>query len=108
MTAGTELRQGRRDAQSVVIVVTDGRPMSPEMTEEASLKIRKMARLVWVPVTKFISMDDVKQWASTPARENVLQVADFPTLAQPDTLSQIISDVCPQVSSQGDNADNDK
>merc|ERR1719198_1372929 len=53
MTAKAELALGRKHAHSNVIVFTDGRPLSFRKTEMASKQVRKSARLVWVPVTKY-------------------------------------------------------
>lgn len=96
-TAETELPNGRRDAQSVVMVVTDGRPASPERTFQASKQLREKARLIWVPVTTTVSIEGMDKWASTPTHENVVQVPDFSTLALPETVSSLIADVCPVV-----------
>merc|ERR1719253_216113 len=56
MAAKTELSLGRKDASSVVIVVTDGRPMNRMRTEEASKRVRQSSRLMFVPVTTFVPM----------------------------------------------------
>merc|ERR1719389_505691 len=53
VTAKAELALGRKNAQSSVIVFTDGRPLSYRKTGMASEALRKVARLVWVPVTKY-------------------------------------------------------
>merc|ERR1719272_2458144 len=52
MTAKAELSLGRKSAKSVVVVITDGRPLSYRNTYYAARSLRKSARLVWVPVTK--------------------------------------------------------
>merc|ERR1712072_1533088 len=49
LTAKAELSLGRKDARSIVVVITDGRPLSYGKTWIASRKVRKAARLVWVP-----------------------------------------------------------
>merc|ERR1719379_2814681 len=52
MTAKAQLPLGRKEAKANVIVITDGRPLSDRKTGVAAKSLRKMARLVWVPVTK--------------------------------------------------------
>merc|ERR1719247_1507590 len=51
-TAKAELNIGRKNAKSVVVVFTDGRPLSYRKTKVAALDIRKVTRLMWVPITK--------------------------------------------------------
>merc|ERR1719428_1583808 len=60
LTAKAELALGRKNAQSNVIVFTDGRPLSFRKTEIASKQVRKAARLVWVPVTKYAPLNQIK------------------------------------------------
>jgi len=93
--AGAELQQSRRCAQSVVIVLTDGRPMSPRRTRQAAMRLRKSARLMWVPVVNFGPMNELETWASRPLRENLLIVRDFATLSKAETIDAIIADMCP-------------
>jgi hypothetical protein len=96
-TLGTELMSGRRDASPVVLVITDGRPASPERTFQASKKLRDKARVMWVPVTTYAPTDMINDWASVPVHNNVIQVPDFETFALKTTISGLISDICPQV-----------
>merc|ERR1712085_143811 len=41
---------GRQDAKSVVVVITDGKPMSKVRTAKASEELKTLARVVWIPV----------------------------------------------------------
>lgn len=93
--AEQELKNGRSDAQAVVIVVTDGKPMSPRSVKSAVASLRKKARLIWVPVTKMAPMQDIRNWASEPWDENVVQVEGYPQLAAAITIDKIIADACP-------------
>lgn len=96
-TANAELTYGRKDAQSIVIVITDGRPMNKRATAAASKKLRKKARLMWVPVTRYAPLRDIRRWASRPWKDNIISVGDFGTLQKPDTINKIIVDMCPKV-----------
>merc|ERR1719214_301599 len=77
MRAKAELSLGRKDAKSVIVVVPDGRPLSYRNTGIASRNLRKAARLVWVPVTSFAPLKEIKNWATRRWQENVVQVKTF-------------------------------
>jgi len=93
-TVATELTLSRKEAPITIIVVTDGRPLSFKRTREAARAIRKQARLVWVPVTKFAPLKDIKTWASRRWEENVVVVEGFDKLATPITVDYLIADIC--------------
>jgi len=95
MTAKAELTLGRQDAKSNVIVFTDGRPLSYRATGQASTALRKLARLVWVPVTKYAPLSYIKTWATRRWQENVVQVPNFADLEKPDVITHIIANICP-------------
>merc|ERR1740122_845726 len=48
--AENELINGREDAQSVVVVITDGWPMSRKNTNSAAKELQKKAKVMYVPV----------------------------------------------------------
>jgi hypothetical protein len=100
MTASNELNLGRGDAHSLVVVVTDGRPMSYRRTTLAAHDIRKKARLLWVPVTKFAPLKQIKEWATRRWQENVVKVEDFEDLRTPHVITHIIADICPVSTSE--------
>lgn len=95
--AESELQFGRKDAQSVVIVVTDGRPMSARATYYAARKLRRKARLMWVPVTRYAPYRRMRRWASRPWRSNIICISDFSALTKASTIDKIIVDMCPKV-----------
>jgi len=96
MTAKAELPLGRKDANSNVIVITDGRPLSYRKTKLASIAVRKAARLLWVPVTKYAPLKFVKKWATRQWQENVVKVNSFGDLQKVDTVTHIVADICPK------------
>jgi len=96
-TTLAELRMGRPDARSVVLVLTNGRPMSPRLTAQAAALVRERARLLWVPITSYAPVDQIRQWSSKPVHENVIHVPGYSMLRRPETVSQIVSQVCPRV-----------
>jgi len=89
---------GRSEAPAVVVVITDGRPVSVRKTEMAAHELRKKSRLFWVAVTRYAPTKDLKKWASLPNDENLVAVANFQQLDSKATINAIISDVCPAVS----------
>jgi hypothetical protein len=97
--AANELRNGRQDAPSVVIVITDGKPLSPLNTGKAADELKKMARLIWVPVGQGVkdSIEDMRKWASQPADNNVLEIDSFSSLDTPASINRMISEFCTQV-----------
>jgi len=96
-TARSELSLGRDDAQSVVIIITDGRPMSTRRTRIAARELRNQARLMWVPVTRWAPTSQMRRWASNPKQDNFLALQSFDDLEDPEKLDLIIADVCPHV-----------
>jgi len=95
LTAHAELALGRKDAKSIVVAITDGRPLSYRATGLASDFIRKTARLIWVPVTMYAPLGYIKQWATRRWQENVVQVKTFADLEKPDLVTHIVANICP-------------
>jgi len=95
--ANSELMGSRSDTQSIVIIVTDGRPLNAIRTGYAAARIKEKARLMFVPVGKYVPLASIKKWASSPTKENVISVPDWDTLEMPTTVSNLISDMCPRL-----------
>jgi len=98
MTAKAELSLGRKNAKSNVVVFTDGRPLSYRATGIASKQLRKSARLVWIPVTRYAPRKEVKKWATRRWQENVVFVKTFKKLEEPGVITHIVANICPKVS----------
>jgi hypothetical protein len=96
-TAGSELSLGRDDAQSIVILLTDGRPMSMRRTRQAARELRRNARLMTIPVTRWAPIAQARSWASNPKEDNFMPLDSFSDLEDPDKIDLIIADVCPDV-----------
>jgi hypothetical protein len=96
--AKTELSLGRRDASSVVIVITIGKPMSQRKTRQAAKSLREQARLMLVPVTEFRALNKLRKMVSRPASENLLPVKGYADVKNPEIVDQIIADICPELS----------
>lgn len=96
LRAQSELSLGRKDAKSIVVAITDGRPLSFLKTERAAKELRKSARLVWVPVTQYAPLADIKKWATRRWEENVVQIQTFADLEKPDAVTHIVANICPR------------
>merc|ERR1719478_637715 len=72
LTAKAELTLGRKEAQSVVVVFTDGQPLSFRKTKLAARSLRKKTRLLWVPTMKFSPLKNIKKWATRRWQENIV------------------------------------
>lgn len=97
MNALGETQLGRKDAETVVTVITDGKPLSKRRTWRAARSVRKVARLVWVPVTRYAPLGFIRRMASRPWRENVVPAKDFSALKNPKFVNKIIADICPKL-----------
>jgi len=97
LEAKAELINGRQDANSVVMVITDGQPMSPIRTGLASSAMRDAGRLVWVPVGMKGKIDHFKTWASKPWQDSVVEVDTLAEMYTPWTVNNLIATICPMV-----------
>jgi len=94
----TELSHGREDANSVVIVITDGAPLSQMELSKQALALRKKARLMWVPVGNKFADDAVfRPWASVPWQQNIVRVKDMKWVGMPWFVNAIMSSFCPEL-----------
>jgi len=100
--AAVELKnKGRSFAQSILIIFTDGYPESRDRTAEASAKFQDAGRVIYVPVGNFAAGDDYFQKiASYPWQDNLVDVADFKTLAARSTLDKLLPNFCPNIVQQ--------
>merc|ERR1719271_744176 len=96
LTAKAEFALGRKDAHTNVVVFTDGRPLSFRGTTIAAKIVRKAARLVWVPVTKYAPLKWIKKWATRRWQENVVRVKTFADLEKPDVITHLVANICPK------------
>jgi len=96
MSTQSVLMLSRATARSIVVVFIDGAPLSFRKTGLTSRTIRKKARLLWVPVTKFSPLKDLKSWASRRWQENLVPVKTSSEWAEPTTITHVIANICPR------------
>jgi len=95
-TAKAELSFARKSAKSIVIVFTDGRPMSYRKTETAAMQVRKAARLIWVPISGRAPLAFIKKVATRRWQENVVLAKSYKKLASPTLANHLLADMCPE------------
>lgn len=89
-----ETQLSRSDSQAVVTVITDGKPVSGKRTYKAAKALRKVARLMWVPVMQHAPLRFIRRLASKPWKENVIPATDFMSLRKPEFIDKILADMC--------------
>jgi hypothetical protein len=94
--AATELQHGRSTASSVVVVITDGRPLSLWKTWWAAMYVKRVARLMWIPVGRAPPLKVIRKFASRfPSRkENVIPVGTFSQLSSWALSNSFVNAVC--------------
>jgi len=95
--AKAELRSGRKDAQSVVIVITDGKPIDARATKDIAAELKQIARVMWLTTSRAAPVEMMKQWASKPLADNMLALDRVEQLPLPSTVNRVIANVCPLV-----------
>merc|ERR1719424_998688 len=96
MAVQAEMALGRANRRSIVVVFIDGEPLSYRKTMLASHTIRKKARLMYVVVSKFAPLKDIKTWASRRWQENIIQLDSYKELLLAETGTHIIANICPK------------
>merc|ERR1719442_31455 len=92
--AETELFNGRDDAPSVVVLITDGWPMSRKNTNSAAAKVQQSAKVLYVPAGKSAPLDLVEEMASEPKEDHIIHAQDLWNLNTPDIINKIIASTC--------------
>jgi len=86
--AKTILMEGRKEASSVVILLTDGKPSFKFATTKAADELRAMGvRLVIVPIFLYGDPSFMEELASDPPEDNVIKIGGLEVLAN-DTMGE--------------------
>mmetsp|Transcript_147982 Transcript_147982/g.368794 ORF Transcript_147982/g.368794 Transcript_147982/m.368794 type:complete len:884 (+) Transcript_147982:131-2782(+) len=89
---------GRARSQPVVVVITDGMPMSAYVLSTEADKLRQSGvRLTFVLVGPGVSHHAVERWASWPAQENVVVVHSFAALREQAIVTSLLANLCPSL-----------
>lgn len=95
LAAKAELSLGDKASPSNVICFIDGMPLSQRQTHQAANAIRKAARLLFVAVTKFAPLKNIKTWATRRWEENVVTVDTIAKLENPEVVTHVVANLCP-------------
>jgi len=101
--AESELKYGRAEATSKVVIITDGPPMSAYNTKAAVKALQEKAQVIWVPIGKSAPFDLVNAMASKPVSDHVIPVqGGFTTFKGNETAfnyvtNRILTSLCPIV-----------
>jgi len=88
---------GRKDAQGVVVVITDGMPSSKYLTSTSVARIKDQGvRVVFVAVGSSVNERVLAHWASWPSHENIVTVPDFEKL-DAKKVTDLVLTICPVV-----------
>jgi len=94
----SELFNGREDASSVVILITDGWPMSRTNTNSAAVRLQQVAKVLYVPVGYSAPVSLIEDMASDPKEDHIIEAPSLYSLDQPWILNKIIGSTCLVVS----------
>jgi len=93
--AKEEFKLGRKNAKSVALVFTDGRPLYYGKTRLAAREVRKVARLMWVPITRRVPLAYIKALATRRWQENMVLAPSYRQLQSKTLINHIVADMCP-------------
>lgn len=95
--AKTVLMEGRKSAQSIVLLLTDGKPSFQFATRKAAAALRDSGvRLVMVPIFTFGDPSFMEELASDPVAENVLAINGLKFLSAntPSEARKLLTNTC--------------
>jgi hypothetical protein len=96
--AKAELVTGRPDANPIVLLFTDGIPISPDETKEAASKVRDVGRLMVGAVgLDKEGMSLMQEVASYPVHDNVMKIGNFKRADKIATINGLVRDMCVKV-----------
>lgn len=99
-----ERHSERGGASPVVVVVTDGSPVSARLVGTEAARLRALgARVVFVAVGHLLRRSMLKQWVSWPPAENILRVPSFAALGGVEKdkfVSNLVANICPVLATQ--------
>jgi len=103
MDARNVISNGRADAPSTVVVITDGKPTFPYVAEQAARSIRRTSRLMFVPVGPDVRFEYFAMMASRPVSENIVpdlrkvSMSNLRNLELPSFHNMVLENLCPDV-----------
>jgi len=93
--AESELIRGREDANTIVVVITDGWPSYASATYWAAMSLQQKARIVWVPTGPGAPVELIEHMASMPKDDHIVRIPNFADMTDSEMINKIIADTCP-------------
>jgi len=101
--AEQEIKYGRAGAAPVVVVVTDGEPISVMQTVDAAHKLQSVAKVIWVAIGGEAPVEMIEHVAQLPKHEHIIHVGSFYELREAEAfntlINEVVTKVCPQAGS---------
>merc|ERR1719343_533854 len=91
--AEAELKNGRENTRSVVVVITDGNPISQKTTKAAANKLKTQAKLLWVAIGSKAPRTMIEELASKPQKEHVISVPTYDSLRSTNALNNLLNKI---------------
>lgn len=95
--ASQMIQNGRQNAQTVTVVITDGKPLSKRKTKKAAKELQEKSKVVWVPVGDGVPIDLIESMASLPVEDHVIKIDTFGQMSDPKEINKIMKSACPHV-----------
>jgi len=101
--AEQEIKYGRVGAAPVVVVVTDGEPISVMQTIDAAHRLQTAAKVIWVAIGGDAPMEMIEEVAQLPQHEHIVHVPSFyelrETWAFNALINELVTKICPEAGS---------
>jgi len=101
--AEQEIKYGRVGATPVVVVVTDGEPISIMQTVDAAHRLQRAAKVIWVAIGGDAPVEMIEEIAQLPKHEHIIHVGSFYELRETEAFNALINEVvtkaCPEAGS---------
>ncbi|CEM16021.1 unnamed protein product [Vitrella brassicaformis CCMP3155] len=94
------LMEGRSEAVSAVLVITDGKTNDAWLTKQASGRLRQRGvRVASLIIGNDAPQEEVSAWVSYPSSHNIVIAPAFEDLARKELVTNLIANLCPVVTS---------
>lgn len=99
--AKAELKLSRGDAKKVVLVMTDGVPISSWKTQRMARRVKRQARLMFGAIKlRGRGLNLMRRLATYPVSQNVMRIHSYKQLDKTATMNGLMRDLCGKVSNR--------
>jgi len=93
--AKQEVINGRPDANTITVLISDGKPLVEETTRDAAKRLQSKSRLLFVPVGSDPPMEFLNTVVTMPHKDHIISVPSVEDLTSTINVNNVISSVCP-------------